>query len=64
MKIRKETLSPIDYECLTIIDYTAGEQTRFSIAEITVASSARQRSVVEAVEQILLCSLWPRAVCD
>ena len=43
MKIPKDILSPIDCECLTIIDYTAGEQTRTSIAEITVAPSVKQR---------------------
>ena len=43
MKILKDTLSPIDFEGLEIIDYTAGKQTRSSMAEITVAPGVSHR---------------------
>lgn len=43
MKISKDSINPIDFEGLAIIDYTAGRDLSSSVAEITIAPSIKHR---------------------
>jgi mannose-6-phosphate isomerase-like protein (cupin superfamily) len=43
MKIARETVRPMDFEGLKIIDYTTGKETSSSFAEISVPSGATHR---------------------
>jgi len=43
MKIARETVQPIDFEGLKIVDYTAGKETSSSFAEISVPARAAHR---------------------
>ena len=43
MKIGRESLDSVDFEGLHILDYTAGQGTRSSMAEITVPPGAQHR---------------------
>jgi mannose-6-phosphate isomerase-like protein (cupin superfamily) len=43
MMIHRNTLSPIDFEGLSIYDYTAGQETNASLAMIEVPPGARHR---------------------
>jgi mannose-6-phosphate isomerase-like protein (cupin superfamily) len=43
MKISKDSIDPVDFEGLQIVDYTSGRDTTSSLAEITVPPGDKHR---------------------